>query len=115
MSINLQQRFLLLFADYREVLTRETQQGDEIVQLRAQIEEERRRYDELAKAMLDRSERIVDRVLTPAPRPTQETENPHNQMQLKANVERDRKRAAFLEQLKAREVTLRAAQPNRTN
>jgi hypothetical protein len=115
-SINLQQRFLLLFADYRDAIERETQLGDEVVQLRAQIEEERRRYDKLAESMLDRSERIVDKMLTPAPRPQPEaTENPHTQMQLKNNIERQRKMEHFRQQLKDREAELRAAQSNRPN
>ena len=115
MSINLQQRFLLLFADYRDILERETRLGDEVVQLRAQIDEERRRYDKLAETMLDRSERIVDKMLTPSPRPQAEIENPHTQMQLKNNVERQRGMEVFRQQLKAYEATLRAAQPNRPN
>lgn len=69
MSLNLQQRFLLFFADHRALREENIRQGDEIVSLRGQVEEERRRYDALVQATLQSQGQMIDKMMTPPPTP----------------------------------------------
>lgn len=62
-NLNLQQKFLLLFSDYRTTRDDVTRLGDEVVHLRAQLEDERKRFDELTERYVGREEKLNDRML----------------------------------------------------
>jgi hypothetical protein len=61
--MNLQKRFLFLFADYREALARAQRAEDEALQLRHSMEEIQGRIDALTKTSIDREREMTDRVM----------------------------------------------------
>jgi hypothetical protein len=62
-SLNLQQRFLLWFADYRQLRDENVRLGDEVLSLRGQLEVERGRFDELRREFSDREVALNNRLL----------------------------------------------------
>lgn len=106
--MNLQQKFLLLFADYRAMRDDTVRLGDEVTLLRGQIEDERKRFDALLERFAAREERLNDRMIEarfpvrPAPAERQEmTTTPGSP---KAWVKKHA--AEFVEDLKRRQQTL---------
>lgn len=61
--MNFQQRFLILFADYRDMRDANTRLGDEVVQLRAALDQERLRSDALTERYMSREEKLNDKML----------------------------------------------------
>jgi len=75
MTLNLQQRFLLLFADYRDAIEGQQRANDQILILRSQLEELRDKHEKVlaqsADAQKDLNERLMrrlfgDRVVDPS-------------------------------------------------
>lgn len=111
MSLNLQQRFLLFFSDYRTLRDENTHLGDEIVMLRGQLEEERRRYDELTGRYLERQDHLADKVLelsaTPRVVSIRRDENASSApTQVNAKAWQESKKKEFLKKLEKRQQQL---------
>jgi hypothetical protein len=63
LSLTIQQRFLLLFADYRQAREENTRVGDEVLMLRGQIEVERTRFDVLMNKFCEREVGLNNRLM----------------------------------------------------
>lgn len=113
--MNLQQKYLLLFSDFREQREECTRLGDEVVRLRAQLEEERSRFDALTDRYISREEKLNDRMLGErfAPRPPAEP-----RPQIDPNIQNPKQwvqqqKSKFAQQLAQRAADI--ASDNRTN
>ena len=63
MTLNLQQRFLYLFADYREAIEAQQRLGDEVIALRARLEETQAELLEVRKDSIERERELNDRLM----------------------------------------------------
>lgn len=63
MNLNLQQRFLYLFADYRESLEAQQKLGDEVLQLRSRIDEVQQDLLETRRDSIQRERELNDRLM----------------------------------------------------
>lgn len=98
--MNLQQKFLLLFADYRDMRDENSRLSDELLQLREQVQDERRRFDALQQRYIDREEQWNDRLLGARfPIRSESPRKPSEKPTEKALAE---KKEAFRQQLMAR-------------
>lgn len=62
--MNLQQRILLMFADYRDLLSREQKAAEEMVRLRSSYEALEQRFEQFQKDAIERERQLTDRFLS---------------------------------------------------
>jgi len=63
LSINLQQRFLYLFADYREAIESQQRVSDELIHLRSRLEEVQAELAQTRQDSLHRERELNDRLM----------------------------------------------------
>ena len=116
--MNLFQKFLLLFSDYRSLRDENIRLGDEVTTLRAKIEDERTRYDSLMDRFVSRETTLTDRFLEQSkPRvvinPERKTQDPAEFANAQAWVAK--KKADFAQQLQQRARALNGPEQSSVN
>jgi len=62
--MNLQQRILLMFADYRDLLSREQKASEEVLRLRGVCEGLEQRFEQFQKDAIERERQLSERFLS---------------------------------------------------
>ena len=114
--MTLPERFLILFQAYRDLRDEVTRKDDEILQLRGQLEDERKRANDVTERLLNREEKITDQFIgariasVTAQREAQTaTFKPE---EISADEWKKKAGNTFREALKARQATLQIPKPN---